>query len=183
MAFLEQSINTGEVEYNAGGSRDPLPVGVYSMIIVRSQQKQTKKGDGVFVEVEFDITAPGQYTRRKFWDTFNIMNPSAEAQRIGLEQIGKLAKAAGLAVLEDDQELLNREVQAEIYIGKDGNGTPRNRVSGYYPMGVDVKTFKEGLKAKSGSPVQSVGSAAHAQAPAATTGAQGGVPSWRKPVA
>ena len=180
MAYLGKSINTGEVEYNTG-TREPLPSGVYSLVAVRSIQKETKKKDGVFVEVEFDITAPEQYTRRKFWDTFNIMNPSADATRIGLEQLGKLAKAAGIPVLEDDQELLNREVQAEIYIGKDGNGTPRNRVSGYYPVGVDVKAFKEQLKGKAVgavAPKTAIGSPAPSGALP-----QAGVPSWRKPVA
>ncbi|WP_337187559.1 DUF669 domain-containing protein [Phenylobacterium sp.] len=180
MAYLGQSINTGEVEYNTG-SRDPLPAGVYSLVVVRSQQKDTKKKDGVFVEVEFDITAPDGFTRRKFWDTFNIMNPSAEATRIGLEQLGKLAKAAGIPVLQDDQELLNAEVQAEIYIGKDNNGTPRNRVSGYYPMGVEVKAFKEQVKAKAGGQ-PAASQPAGAARPAAAAASAGG-PSWRKPVA
>ncbi len=181
MAYLG-SIDTTNVEYNAG-SREPLPAGVYSLVVVRAQQKETKKKDGVFVEVEFDVAAPEQYGRRKFWDTFNIMNPSADGQRIGLEQLCKLAKAAGIALLQDDQDLLNKEVQAEIYIGKDGNGTPRNRVSGYYPTGVDVKAFKEQLKVKAGGvspqPASAPASGSHAPAVAG----QGGALSWRKPVA
>jgi hypothetical protein len=179
MAYLG-SIDTSQVDYNTG-SREPLPAGVYSLIIVRAVQKDTKKKDGIYVEVEFDITAPDQHNRRKFWDTFNIMNPSTEAQRIGLEQLGKLAKAAGIAVLQDDQDLLNKEIQAEIYIGKDGNGTPRNRVSGYYPAGVDVKAFKEQLKGKGAG---AVAPAATGAVPALTAASpQAGVLSWRKPVA
>lgn len=179
MAFIGKSINTSEVEYNTG-SREPLPAGVYSLIVVRTLQKDTKgeKGAGVMVEVEFDITGPDQYTRRKFWDSFNIMNPSAEAQRIGLEQLGKLAKAAGIAVLEDDTELLDKEVQAEIYIGKDKNNTPRNRVSGYYPMGVDVKAFKEQIKAKGAGNATTAPTAA--SAPSAAP--QGSTSPWRKTV-
>jgi hypothetical protein len=180
MASLGQHLNTGEVEYSTG-SRDPLPAGVYSLIVVRTQQKETNgdKGPGVMVEVEFDITSPDQYTRRKFWDTFNIMNPSQEATRIGLEQLTKLAKAAGLPVLRDDAELLNREVQAELYIGKDKQMRPRNRVSGYFPVGVDVKAFKEQIRAKGGSGAPAP---AHA-APAPAASPSAGVPSWRKPVA
>jgi hypothetical protein len=181
MAFLGQSINTGEVEYNTG-SRDPLPAGVYSLVVVRTQQKETKKKDGVLVEVEFDITAPAQFTRRKFWDTFNIMNPSVDAQRIGLEQLAKLAKAAGIPVLQDDQELLNREVQAEIYSSKEKETDRiRNRVSGYFPMGVDVKTFKEQLRAKGATSAPTAGPAQIAVAP--TSSPQTGTPAWRKPVA
>ncbi len=178
MANIGQSINTSDVEYNTG-SREPLPAGIYSLIVVRTIQKETKKKDGVFVEVEFDITAPDQYTRRKFWDTFNIMNPSVDATRIGLEQLGKLAKAAGIAVLQDDAELLDKEIQAEIYIGKEkGTERLRNRVSGYYPLGVDVKAFKEQIKAKGGSPTPG---APAASGPAAAP--MGNTPPWRKPVA
>lgn len=181
MAYIGQSINTGEVQYSTG-SREPLPAGVYAAIVVRAQMKETKKKDGIYVEVEFDITGP-QQVGRKFWDNFNIQNPSADATRIGLEQLGKLAKAAGIPLLEDDQQLLNKEVQIEIFIGKDGNGTPRNRVSGYYPAGIDVKAFKEQLKGGTAptTPPDAAGPA-HATPgprPAPMTGA----PSWRKPAA
>ena len=175
MAYIG-NIDTSTVQYNTG-SREPLPNGVYSLLVVRAQQKETNKKDGVYVEVEFDVTAPAEFARRKFWDNFNIVNPSADAQRIGIEQLGKLAKAAGIAVLQDDQELLNREVQAELYIGKDKNGTPRNRVSGYYPVGVDVKAFKEQIK---GGQAPASGAASGSAAPSAPPA---GAPAWRKPVA
>lgn len=179
MAYIGQPIDTNTVEYNTG-SREPLPAGVYQAVIVRTQQRDTKKKDGVFVEVEFDVLGPQPHKGRKFWDNFNIMNPSPEATRIGLEQLAKLAKAAGIPVLEDDQQLLNAEVQIEIYIGKDGNGTPRNRVSGYFPAGVDVKAFKENLKGGGSAVItQQPSAAARPAAPAA----QASGPSWRKPVA
>lgn len=182
MAYIGQSIDTNGVEYNSG-SRDPLPAGVYSAVVVRTQQKDTKKRDGLYLEVEFDITGP-QYAGRKFWDNFNLMNPNPDAVRIGLEQLGKLGKAAGLPVLEDDQQLLNAEVQIELYIGKDKDGTPRNRVGGYYPAGVDVKAFKEQLRGQPGGGQKAQPQPAQAAAPARPAAApQGGVPSWRKPVA
>ena len=170
MAFIGQSIHTETVEYNSG-ARDPFPAGVYSAVVTRAEQKPTKDQSGIRLEVEFDLQAPEAYRGRKFWDSFNIMNRSAEAQRIAMEQLGQLAKASGIPVLEDDQQLLNREVQIEMTLGKDKDGTPRNRAR-YFPAGVDVKAFKEQVKGS--------GAAAAPQpatAPAATA------PAWRRPVA
>ena len=47
MAYLG-AIDTSTVEYNTG-SRDPLPAGTYSLVVVRAVQKETKKKDGLFV--------------------------------------------------------------------------------------------------------------------------------------
>ncbi|WP_435018469.1 DUF669 domain-containing protein [Tundrisphaera sp. TA3] len=180
MAFIGQAIDTNTVEYNTGGNRDPLPNGVYSAVIIRAQQKETNKKDGIYVEAEFDITAPQEHAGRKFWDTFNLMNPSAEAQRIGLEQLGKLGKAAGIPVLEDDQQLVGKEVQIDMYVGKEKNSDRmRNRVSGYYPAGVDVKAFKAQLKPGASAPAAATGNAPAGQSAAP----QAGGPSWRKPAA
>lgn len=144
----------------------PLPPGVYTMTVVRAQQKETKKG-GVQEEIEFDISLPAQFSNRKFWDRFNIVCSSPKAQKIAHEGIADLAKACGIKILNDDQELLGKTVQGRLIVKASDNPEypePKNECRKYYPVGVDADA--EDAKKKGGA----------ASAPAAA--AAGAKPNW-----
>lgn len=151
----------------------PLPPSVYTMTVVRIQQKETNDKQGVYEEVEFDVSSPAQFSNRKFWDRFNIINKSAKAQQIGREAIADLAKACGInGMLNDDQELLGRTVQARLYVQPQKEWTDKNGVlhpagelknecRKYYPVGVDADAEDEDARKKGGQPAaQSATSAA-----------------------
>lgn len=135
-------INTTEYEERSAPHAGPLPAGVYTMTISRVQQKRTKDNTGVYEEVEFDIVSPAQYGNRKFWDRFNIINKSAEAQKIGREGISDLGKACGIfGVINDDQDLLGKTVQGRLIVKPSDNPQypePKNECRKYYPVGVDA---------------------------------------------
>lgn len=141
----------------------PLPPGVYTMTIVRVQQKQTNDKTGVYEEVEFDISSPAQFSNRKFWDRFNLINKSPKATQIGKEAIADLAKACGIhGVLNDDAEFLGKTVQGRLVVKPSDNPQypePKNECRKYYPVGVDADA--EDKKAKGSAP------ATQATAPAA----------------
>jgi hypothetical protein len=136
---------------------DPLPLGVYSMMIVKTEQKPSKN-DGIFVEVEFDIKEPQKYIGRKFWDRFNIVNASAEAMRIAKEGLADLATACGIHKLYDDEHLCGKEVIGELYIeeakpyvdkqGVQREGKPSNKCRKYWPLGTNVDAARAEYKAK-----------------------------------
>ena len=191
-------LDTTQYERSAPTGGTPLPPDVYTMTIVRALQKETGNKTGVQVEVEFDISLPAQFSNRKFWDRFNIMNTSADAQRIGRENLSDLAKACGiLGVLGDENELLGKTVQGRIYIkpqkawtDKNGvnhpAGEPKNECRKYYPVGVDADA--EDKKAKGvQTATQSSTSAkpnwnnAGTPAPASKQAAPAGtIPPWKK---
>lgn len=145
----------------------PLPPGVYTMTVVRSQQKPTNDKTGVYVEVEFDISSPPQFSNRKFWDRFNVMNNSPKATQIGKEAICDLAKAAGInGLLNDDQELMGKTVQGRLIVKPSDNPQypePKNECRKYYPVGVDADA--EDKKAKGGPAVNQPAVAAGAVKP------------------
>jgi hypothetical protein len=120
----------------------PLPPGVYTMTVVRVQQKETNDKTGVYEEVEFDISQPTQFSNRKFWDRFNIINKSVVATRIGKEAIADLAKACGIhGLLNYEGELLGKTVQARLIVKPSNNlkyPKPKNECRKYYPVGVDA---------------------------------------------
>ncbi len=142
--------------------------------MVKSAQKQTNDKTGMYVEVEFDITSPVEFTNRKFWDRFNILNKSAEASRIGKEQLAGLAFAIGIPTLNDDEQLIGHEVVMEIYVepakpytDKNGvaqAGKPTNKCRKYWPVGTNVEAEKKAAKAGGHSPTVAVSSGAPAKA-------------------
>ncbi len=133
----------------------PLPPGVYTMTVARVQQKETNDKQGVYEEVEFDISQPQQFSNRKFWDRFNIINKSPKAQQIGREAIADLAKACGIhGVINDDQELMGKTVQGRLIVKPSDNPQypdPKNECRKYYPVGVDADA--EDKKTKGAAPV------------------------------
>lgn len=187
MAFLE----TGPIDSNeyvrTAPQGQPVPPGVYHGLVVRTQQKRTNDGTGVYVEVEIDITHPQEFANRKFWDRFNVLNKSTDAARIGKEGLADLAKAANIPVINDDEELLGCEVMMELqveeakpYVDKNGvqkSGTAQNKCRKYWPMGTDVESARKASKGQ--APAAAPAQARPAQA--APQGAVAGTPASRWP--
>lgn len=159
-----------------------LPIGIYTMTVVRVQQKPTKDGTGIYEEVEFDISSPAQYSNRKFWDRFNIVNKSQKAQQIGRECIADLAKAAGInGVISDDQDLLGKTVQAKLIVKESDNPQypeAKNECRKYYPVGVDVDAQDTKPAAPAAAPAKA--NWGNAGTPAAAATEQPAAAPWKR---
>ena len=177
-------LNTSEYERKVVEST-PLPQGIYQGIVVRVQQKDTRDKTGVYEEVEFDIKYPEQYSNRKFWDRFNVSNQSVKAQQIGREGFSDLAKAAGVnGIINDDQEILGKEVLLEITIVASENPkypNPSNACRKYWPLGTDVEAARKnrGGQAVAAAPANNFGSVGTQQAAAPAVGS---VSPWKNKV-
>lgn len=132
----------------------PLPPGIYHGMVTKTAQKETQSG-GIMVEVEFDITHPAEHSNRKFWDRFNVVNNSVEAARIGKEGLADLAQAAGIQVLEDDEQLIGVEVMMELIVtparpysknGQEHPGKPQNNCRKYWAVGTEIAAAKQAQK-------------------------------------
>lgn len=168
MAALQGGpINTNEYE-RTQVEGTPLPVGLYKGIITKTEQKDTagNSGPGIQVVVEFDITWPEEYSNRKFWDRFNVVNSNTDTVRIAKECLSDLAQAAfhkGFE-LNDDEELQGREVildlgiePAKPYVDKRGiqqAGKASNKCRKYWHVDTDIDAAKKAQKEqKSSAPV------------------------------
>lgn len=171
MAYFD-GMNTNDYERTIGASSsDPLPIGFYELIITRNIMKATKTGTGQYIEVEFDVVQPAELNRRKFWDKFNIINKSQDAQRIGREQFSDLLKQVGINNLpagELDEscpvpDLNSRMVCAELGIDKGTNGyKDSNKCLKYMPSGSTKADYEAWYASKKGSK-PAAGSAAPAK--------------------
>ena len=131
MAFLGQSYAVKDIPEQDGF--DPIPAGWYNARITEAEVKSTKAGTGSYVKVRYDITGP-THQGRVIYGNINLSNPNQQAEQIGIQQLGSLARAIGLEVISDSDQLINRDVQIKLSVKKD--------TSGQYNDSNDVKGFK-----------------------------------------
>ena len=151
--------DTKDFETSTTGDYDVMPVGEYTLKATDSEMKETKKGDGAYLAVTFEVLGP-THAGRKVWQNFNIHNPSEKAQRIGREQVAGWARAAGKPNATDSDELLERKFQAKLGIEK-GTG-------GYSDKNI-IKAFLAPAESSAPVPTRSAPTAEKA-APAAAAG-------------
>jgi hypothetical protein len=146
-------LDTKEHERSAPTGGTPLPAGLYNGVVTRTQLKDTKDGTGKYLEVEFDISSPAEFSNRKFWDRFNLINKNQDAVRIAKEQLADLAKAAGLDVLTDDTDLHGKEVTLILKVRPaSGNFQASNECEKYWSVGTTIEDHEAWRKsAKKGA--------------------------------
>lgn len=147
---------------------DPLPAGWYTAQVTKAELRNTKSGTGQYIAVRYDITGP-THAGRVVFGNINIVNASAEAERIGQQQLGALLDCIGLDAVEDTDELVGHAVRIKLSVRDAADGyEAQNEVKGF--KGIDDDT--PGIVAPSAAPSRATRSAAAAapvarQAPAA----------------
>jgi hypothetical protein len=134
----------------------PLPAGEYEMMIVKSDTKPTKAGNGHYLELEMHVIS-GDHSGRRHWERLNLDSPSQQAVKIAQEQLARLCVAIGLDEVNDSEELHDHPFVAELILDK--KDETRNAIWNYRSIaGTPVSPAK--LAAKPAAP------AAPAAAPA-----------------
>ena len=64
-----------------------LPVGEYTMQIIKSEVRDTKAGTGWYLQLEFDVLSGPCQPGRKFWDRLNLKNTNEQAEQIAQRQL------------------------------------------------------------------------------------------------
>lgn len=118
-------------------SRDygPMPAGPYDVEITNADVKNTKAGNGQYLEVEFTVISPEQFAKRKVWSRLNLKNASADAERIGHEQLSALCHAVNIPKLQDSDHLFGKVLRVRLKIDRKDPNNLRNDVTGYEAHG------------------------------------------------
>jgi hypothetical protein len=109
-------------------SYGPLPAGEYECMIVKSETKATKSGNGSYLELEMHIIS-GDQSGRRHWERLNLDNPSLQTVKIAEEQLARLCVALGLDEVDDSEQLHDKPFVAEF--GIDKKDSTRNVIWGY----------------------------------------------------
>lgn len=112
---------------------DVLPPGDYLGEVVETTVGPTKENTGTKLDVTIKVIAPQQYKGRKIFDTFNVQNQSAEAERIGQSQLSALQHAINRLDINQTEELHGIPFCVGVKIEKGDKNYPndRNRTTGY----------------------------------------------------
>lgn len=126
-----------QLNFNAAAiettSFDAIPSGVYEAVISASEMRPTKAGNGVGINLTFEIISEGAGKGRKLWTWINYQNPNSVAQQIGQEELAKICKAVGVSNLTATEQLHN--IPLMITVALDKNDTTKNVVKSYKAKG------------------------------------------------
>lgn len=133
--IFQGGFNSAEVDPAKPRDYSALPAGPYDAEITNADVKDTKAGDGKYLEVEHTVISPEQYAGRKVWARINLVNPNEQAQQIGREQLSALCHAVGIPVLKDSDHLLGKILRIRLKIDRKDPSNPRNDVTGWEQHG------------------------------------------------
>ena len=124
--MAQLKFNAAEVDT---ASRDAIPSGTYEAVVTDSETRATKNGNGMGINLTFEILSDGPAKGRKVFAWINYENQNAKAQQIGREELASLCKAVGVTELEDTVQLHN--LPLVITVGVDRNDPTKNVVKAY----------------------------------------------------
>jgi hypothetical protein len=136
------NFNAAAIEPQETKSFDALPVGRYSAMIVDSEMKTTKAGNGQYLQLTFDILGP-THVGRKVWARLNLSNPNKTAEEIAQRELSAICHCLGLEHVEESEEL--HDIPLLIDVGQEKNtqtGDMTNRIKGYAAEGDAVGAAK-----------------------------------------
>lgn len=111
---------------------ETLPPGDYQAIIIESEKKPTKAGNGAFIELKMQII-DGPYKGRHQWDRLNLWNPSEQAVAIAQATLSAICHAVGVMQPRDTSQLHNKPLLVSVGTRKDDKQELVNTVKGYKP--------------------------------------------------
>ncbi len=129
--------NAEDVEPRSGF--DPLPAGKYLAVITASEEKPTRKGDGSYLQLTFEVV-DGEHKGRRLWARLNLNNPSDQAVGIARAELSAICRAVGVTKLKDSEQLHDRPLTVKVKQKADKeSGEVRNEISGYEPAASATK--------------------------------------------
>lgn len=110
----------------------PLPPGQYYAMVIDTDVKNTKKGDGKYVSVAFQITS-GKHKGQRVFTNFNIENPNEKAVKIGRAQFKSFLASCGVTdplhtEVDYQRKINNKMLMLDVIIETGKDGVNRNRV-------------------------------------------------------
>ena len=145
---------------------DPIPAGWYKAMITESELKQTRNGQGNYLQLTLQVL-DGQHAGRHLWERLNLMNPSTAAVEIAQKSLSAICHAIGVLTPRDSSELHNKALQVKVKVkAAEGDFEARNEISGYKALdGKPVVANPAGGRADGAQPAQPAQASAASDTP------------------
>ncbi len=123
------------------GKFTPIPVDDYLAVITDSEMKDTKKGDGKYLLLTYEVVE-GDFAGRKIFETLNLVNSNQTAVEIAQRALSAVCRATGVLHPKDSSELHGKPLVISVGIRAGSNGfDEKNVIKGY--SRVDGKELKD----------------------------------------
>jgi len=125
-------LNFDATQVDPAGSFEPIPKGDYPAIMIESEFKDTKAGDGQYLQVVWEIMS-GEHKGRRLFDRLNLHNKNETAVKIAQGSLSAICHAVGVLHPKMSEELHGKPCLVKVIIEerKDQPGTMKNEVKGY----------------------------------------------------
>jgi hypothetical protein len=113
-----------------------VPAGEYPAIMVDSERKPTKNGDGFYLNTKWQIVS-GEFQNRIVFMKYNLWLDSSKTTALSIArgQFSELCRAVGVANPKDSSELHNRPCMIKVKIKKSDDYGDQNEIASYKPIG------------------------------------------------
>ncbi len=116
-------------------ARVAIPAGDYQVVIVESEEKETAKGNGSYLQLTLEIIE-GQHKGRKLFSRLNLNNPSDVAVGIARAELSAICRAVGVMKPKDSTDLHDLPFVAKVSVKKRTDTQElTNEVKGYAAKG------------------------------------------------
>lgn len=151
MALLNIQFGQEELQQATADDFAPIPAGIYTAEITRSEVKDTRAGTGNYLSLGFKILE-GQYAGRIVFHNINLKNPNDIAVQIGRKELAKLLQAIGRTGVQESSELhgIPMQIKVAIEIDKTGRYEPSNSVKNF----AQLKGSRPQAQPQQAAPVQ-----------------------------
>lgn len=95
----------------------PIPAGEYPLAINKVQRRQSKRGTGDMLNIEFVVT-DGQYEGRRIYQNFLLWHTDSEIQKRHENDLKRILHGAGLMPKQSLDELSGRHLIGDVRVQK-----------------------------------------------------------------
>jgi hypothetical protein len=136
------------------GKFTPIPMDDYLAIITDSEMKDTKKGDGKYLLLTYEVIE-GEFKGRKIFETLNLINSNQTAVEIAQRALSAVCRATGVLHPKDSSELHGNPLVISVGIRAGSNGfDEKNVIKGYSRVdGKELKDVTDASAPVKGAPV------------------------------
>ena len=112
---------------------DLVPPGVYPAVVIESEWRPARSGDGRYVQTAFQMTE-GEFKDRVVFDRHHVESASPSTVAIATRGFTALCAAVGLPMTDDPARLRNRGLLVTVGVRpRERGGDLVNFVAGYAP--------------------------------------------------
>ncbi len=129
-------------DFDTGSDFLPLPEGTYGAKITKSEIKETKAGDGSYVNFELTLLGGKGVKGRKVFQMHMLTHPKPIVVNIGLGKLKELATALGLDYdnINDTADFHNKVVGVDLKIELNEEYGDKNIVKKYVEFDESILT-------------------------------------------